>query len=117
MKIIKVLEIIHISLHDLPDYVRPNPPHTAVQRHLAEYRHQPQGKARALHRPPRPKRQDFRLCLCAAIGDGALQRLRHVPLGCEQPQTAAQCERRHRRHERTISNDPEHFDKMNINIP
>lgn len=38
---------------------------------------------RALYRPPHPKRQDFRLCLCAAIGDGALQRLRHVPLGCE----------------------------------
>ena len=22
-------------------------------------------------------------CLCAAIGDGAVQRLRHLPLGCE----------------------------------
>ena len=43
--------------------------------------------------------KDFRLCLCAAIGDGAVQRLRHVPLGCEQPETAAQRERRYRRHE------------------
>ena len=56
---------------------------TAVQRHLAEHRHQPQGEACPLYRPPHPKRQNFRLCLCAAIGDGAVQRLRHVPLGCE----------------------------------
>ena len=54
-----------------------------VQHHLAEHRHQPQGKACPLYRPSRQGQQDVRLCLCAAIGDCTVQRLRHVPLGCK----------------------------------